>query len=125
MNVLRRISITYAVLLALLVVISVSSLVALSYLTSQLQTQRTKQVQLATLTGRVRAGFYAEIDSARTILLERTFNMPTRTDPGKIAAPVDDAEAALMDILPDAASTRASRPSRATSPCSCKPISVS
>jgi methyl-accepting chemotaxis protein len=100
MNILRRISVSYAVLIALTVVVAVICFATLSYVTSRLESERAKQVQLMTLTEQVKAGFYKEIDSARLILLERAFDSPTHTDPELVAKQTDSIESALKEILP-------------------------
>ncbi len=104
MNILRRISVSYAALIGLMAAVAVLCFLSLLFVSNRLESQRVKQVQLATLTERVQAGFYNEIDSARVILLERAYNSPTHTDPTTIAAATDANEAALQKILPDAAS---------------------
>jgi len=100
MNILRRISLSYAALIALIIVVAAISFGTLSYVTGKLEEQRAKQVQLATLTERVKGGFYREIDSARLILLERAYNSPTHTDAEYIARPADQTEEALRKVLP-------------------------
>ncbi len=110
MNILKRISMSYAALIALMAAVAVLCFLSLVYMSNRLESQRAKQVQLATLTERVKGGFYAEIDSARIILLERAYNSPTHTDPAAIAASVDVSEAALQRILPDAASRARFKP---------------
>ncbi|MGZ4199933.1 MAG: MCP four helix bundle domain-containing protein, partial [Thermoleophilia bacterium] len=104
MNILRKISVSYAILIGLMAAIAVICFLSLLVVSNRLESARAKQVQLATLTERVRGGFFQEIDSARVILLERAYNSPTHTDPATISAPVDAAEAALKKILPDTAS---------------------
>jgi hypothetical protein len=106
MNILRRISLSYAALIALMVVVAVVCVATLVYVTNQIESQRAKQVQLATLTERVKGGFYKEIDSARLILLERAFNSPTHTDVQLVALPADLAEEQLQKILPAGAPTQ-------------------
>ena len=106
MNILRRISLSYAVLIALMAVVAVICFASLMYVSNRLEAQRAKQVQLATLLERVKGGFYQEIDTARVVLLERAYNSPTHTDPATAAAANDASEAALKKILPDAASAR-------------------
>ena len=85
MNILRRISAGYAALIAVTVAIAAICLLSLVYVSDTLDSQRAKQVQLTTLTESVKGGFYAEIDSARQILLERAFNSPTHTDAAAIS----------------------------------------
>jgi methyl-accepting chemotaxis protein len=110
MNILRRISVSYAALIGLMAAVAVLCFLSLLFVSNRLDSQRVKQVQLATLTERVQAGFYSEIDSARVVLLERAYNSPTHTDPAAISAPVEASEAALQKILPDAASKAEFKP---------------
>ena len=104
MNILRRISFGYAALIALMVAVAAICFLSLIFVSDTLQSQEARQVRLTTLTERVKAGSYAEIDSARVILLERAYHSTTYTDSLAISQPVDANEAALKKILPDAVS---------------------
>ena len=106
-NVLRRISIGFATLIGISLLATVIGFGSWLYMNNRLQTQRDRQVKLATLTERVKGGFNIEIDSARAVLLERTFGSSQHTNVEAAAAPVDAAEAALQKILPDQASKNA------------------
>ena len=107
MNVLQRISLSFATLIVIMVAVSIFCFAGLIYVSSRLQVQRDRQVQLATLTEKVKGGFSTEIDSARAVLLERAFSSARHTDVAAAAAPVDAAEAALEKVLPDQASKAA------------------
>ena len=110
MNILRRILVGYSVLIAMMIVVAAVSFGTLMYVSGRLDSQRAKQVQLATLTERVQGGFYNEVDSARLILLERVFNSPTRTDSNAISKPADASEQALQKLLPSAAAVARFKP---------------
>ena len=107
MNILRRISVSYAALIAMIILVAAISYGTLSYMTGRLATQRAEQVRLATLTERVKGGFYSEIDSARGVLLERALHSPTKIDVELVALPVDQAEEQLQKVLPSAKSREA------------------
>ncbi len=104
MNILRRVSVSYAVLIGLMAAVAVICFLSLLVVSNRLESARAKQVQLATLTERVRGGFYQEIDSARVILLERAYNSPTHTDPATVSAPSTPPRQPCKKILPDTAS---------------------
>ena len=115
MNILRRISVSYAVLIGLMAAVAVICFLSLLVVSNRLESARAKQVQLATLTERVRGGFYQEIDSARVILLERAYNSPTHTDPATVSAPSTPPRQPSRRSFPTpraSPSSRHSRPSR-------------
>ena len=106
-NVLQRISFGFAALIIISLMATVIGFGSWIYMNNRLQTQRDRQVRLATLTEKVKGGFNIEIDSARAVLLEHAFGSVRHTDVAAAAAPVDAAEAALQKVLPDQASKSA------------------
>ena len=106
-NVLQRISFGFAALIIISLLATLIGFASWLYMNNRLQTQRDRQVQLATLTERVKGGFNIEIGTARAVLLERAFGNAQHTDVEAAAAPIDAAEAALQKILPDQASKEA------------------
>ena len=106
-NLLQRISLSFGTLIVIMVAVSIFCFAGLVYVSNRLQVQRDRQVQLATLTEKVKGGFATEIDSARAVLLEHAFGDAQHTDVAAAAAPVDAAEAALRKVLPDQASRAA------------------
>ena len=106
-NVLQRISFGFAALIVISLLATLIGFASWLYVNNRLQTQRDRQVRLVTLTERVKGGFSTEIDTARAVLLERAFGSSQSTNVAAAAAPVDAAEAALREILPDQASKTA------------------